>query len=392
LENIYAGLSEWEQQGSPGGSRRRLLVIRESAAEVAPAVMTAVGTTIISFLPVFFLTGRDYRLFAPLAWTKTFALVASLVVAVAVVPMLCRVLLRSSRMSLRASLLLGVLSGAAGAGATLTGLLEEVRLGLGCGDLVFATGSGVVSAVLMFLLSRERIRPIEENPVSRLLRWVYGGRLRFALRYKLLVLSVPAVVLVLGAGAWFGLGRVLRPVEHLAALVGADLRSLPGYQRACEVLPGLESDNWIALDEGSWFYMPSLYPAASFSQAMEVLQSQNALIREIPEVEHVLGKIGRAQTALDPAPASMIETYVMLKPRAQWRAGMTERGIWDAVNAVATLPGVTPASALQPIEGRVVMLQAGIKAAMAVRIYGDSLEGLSAAALSTADRLRRHPL
>ncbi|MFM8724432.1 MAG: AcrB/AcrD/AcrF family protein, partial [Planctomycetaceae bacterium] len=156
----------------------------------------------------------------------------------------------------------------------------------------------------MFLLSRERIRPIEENPVSRLLRWVYGGRLRFALRYKLLMLSVPAVVLVLGAGAWFGLGRVLRPVEHLAALVGADLRSLPGYQRACEVLPGLESDNWIALDEGSWFYMPSLYPAASFSQAMEVLQSQNALIREIPEVEHVLGKIGRAQTALDPAPAS----------------------------------------------------------------------------------------
>jgi Cu(I)/Ag(I) efflux system membrane protein CusA/SilA len=392
LENIYAGLSEWEQQGSPGGSRRRLLVIRESAAEVAPAVMTAVGTTIISFLPVFFLTGRDYRLFAPLAWTKTYALVASLVVAVAVVPMLCRVLLRSSRMSLRASLLLGVLSGAAGAGATLTGLLEEVRLGLGCGDLVFATGSGVVSAVLMFLLSRERIRPIEENPVSRLLRWVYGGRLRFALRYKLLVLSVPAVVLVLGAGAWFGLGRVLRPVEQLAALVGADLRSLPGYQRACEVLPGLESDDWIALDEGSWFYMPSLYPAASFSQAMEVLQSQNALIREIPEVEHVLGKIGRAQTALDPAPASMIETYVMLKPRAQWRAGMTERGIWDAVNAVATLPGVTPASALQPIEGRVVMLQAGIKAAMAVRIYGDSLEGLSAAALSTADRLKRHPL
>ncbi|MFM7164904.1 MAG: efflux RND transporter permease subunit, partial [Planctomycetaceae bacterium] len=392
LENIYAGLSEWEQQGSPGGSRRRLLVIREAAAEVAPAVMTAVGTTIISFLPVFFLTGRDYRLFAPLAWTKTYALVASLVVAVAVVPMLCRVLLRSSRMSLRASLLLGVLSGAVGAGATLTGLLEEVRLGLGCGDLVFATGSGVVSAVLMFLLSRERIRPIEENPVSRLLRWVYGGRLRFALRYKLLVLSVPAVVLVLGAGAWFGLGRVLRPVEHLAALVGADLRSLPGYQRACEVLPGLESDDWIALDEGSWFYMPSLYPAASFSQAMEVLQSQNALIREIPEVEHVLGKIGRAQTALDPAPASMIETYVMLKPRAQWRAGMTERGIWDAVNAVATLPGVTPASALQPIEGRVVMLQAGIKAAMAVRIYGDSLEGLSAAALATADRLKRHPL
>lgn len=392
LENIYAGLSDWEQQGCPGGARRRLVVIRESAQEVAPAVMTAVGTTIISFLPVFFLTGRDYRLFAPLAWTKTYALVASLVVAVAVVPMLSRVLLRSSRMSLRASLLLSVLAGAVGAGVTLTGMLEVCRSSLGCSRPAFALVSGLLSAVLMFLVSRERIRPIEQNPVSRLLRWLYGGRLRFALRYKLLVLSVPAVVLVLGAGAWFGLGRVLRPVEQIAALLGADLRSLPGYQRACEVLPGLESDDWIALDEGSWFYMPSLYPAASFSQAMEVLQAQNTLIREIPEVEHVLGKIGRAQSALDPAPASMIETYVMLKPRDQWRAGMTERGIWDAVNAVATLPGVTPASALQPIEGRVVMLQAGIKAAMAVRIYGDSLEGLSTAALSVADRLKRHPL
>ena len=122
--------------------------------------------------------------------------------------------------------------------------------------------------------------------------------------------------------------------------------------------------------------MPSLYPAASFSQAMEVLQTQDAMIKQIPEVEDVLGKIGRVESALDPAPAAMIETYVMLKPRDQWRPGMTERKIWDEINAVATLPGVTPASPLQPIEGRVVMLQSGIKASMAVRIYGDSLEGL----------------
>ena len=82
---------------------------------------------------------------------------------------------------------------------------------------------------------------------------------------------------------------------------------------------GLKTDDWIALDEGSWFYMPTLYPAASFSQAMEILQTQDALIKEIPEVENVLGKIGRAEAALDPAPAAMIETYVMLKPPDQWR-------------------------------------------------------------------------
>jgi len=115
------------------------------------------------------------------------------------------------------------------------------------------------------------------------------------------------------------------------------------------------------------------------------------MIKAIPEVADVLGKIGRVDSALDPAPAGMIETYVMLKPRDQWREGVSERDIWDEINAVATLPGVTPASALQPIEGRVVMLQSGIKASMAVRIYGDSLAGLGEAALAVAERLKEHP-
>jgi Cu(I)/Ag(I) efflux system membrane protein CusA/SilA len=163
---------------------------------------------------------------------------------------------------------------------------------------------------------------------------------------------------------------------------------VPGYTDAKHIFTGLKTDDWIALDEGSWFYMPSLYPAASFSQAMEVLQTQDAMIKQIPEVSEVLGKIGRVESALDPAPAAMIETYVMLKPRDQWRDGMTERKIWDEINKTATLTGVTPASPLQPIEGRVVMLQSGIKASMAVRIYGDSLEGLGDAALAVADHLK----
>jgi Cu(I)/Ag(I) efflux system membrane protein CusA/SilA len=166
---------------------------------------------------------------------------------------------------------------------------------------------------------------------------------------------------------------------------------LPGYVDAKHIFTGLPSDDWIALDEGSWFYMPSLYPAASFSQAMQVLQTQDALIREIPEVANVLGKIGRIDSALDPAPAAMIETYVMLRPRDAWRPGVTAADIWSEINAVATLPGVTPASPLQPIEGRVVMLQAGIKASMAVRIYGDSLNGLSEASQAVAELLRRTP-
>jgi Cu(I)/Ag(I) efflux system membrane protein CusA/SilA len=391
LENIYAGLADWEAAGSPGGPARRLRVIRESAVEVTPAVITAVSTTVVSFLPVFFLTGRDHRLFAPLAWTKTFALAASLIVAVTVLPMLCRLFLKTARVSRWNSWLAGL--GLAGLSAGLCAFVwaDQIEAWTSLG-LPWATG---IAATLGFLtgwwLTRERIRPIDENPVSWFVHWLYGSRLRFALRYKVICLSVPVFIVFLGFGAWFGLPTVLRPVEKLAGILGADLNEVPGYVRAKHFFTGLKTDDWIALDEGSWFYMPSLYPAASFSQAMEVLQTQDALIKEIPEVEKVLGKIGRVESALDPAPAAMIETYVMLRPRQYWREGMTERKIWDEITRVAMLPGVTPASPLQPIEGRVVMLQSGIKAPMAVRIYGDSLQGLSQAALAVAEHLKKHP-
>jgi Cu(I)/Ag(I) efflux system membrane protein CusA/SilA len=346
----------------------------------------------VSFLPVFFLTGRDYKLFAPLAWTKTFALTASLIVAVTVVPMLCRVFLRSSRMPRWAGIPVGLGMAALSSGLCYFVWGEQIEswtmISLGQSTLLAAA----IGFAAGFFMTRERIRPIEENPISRALRWLYGGRLRFALNHKVFMLSLPTMIFILGMGAWFGLPTVLRPVEKLANVFGADLNSVPGYVDAKHVFTGLKSDDWIALDEGSWFYMPSLYPAASFNQAMEVLQTQDAMIKQIPEVENVLGKIGRAQSALDPAPGAMVETYVMLKPRDQWRPGATERSIWDEINAVATLPGVTPASPLQPIEGRVVMLQAGIKASMAVRVYGDSLDGLAKASLAVAEHLKQHHL
>jgi Cu(I)/Ag(I) efflux system membrane protein CusA/SilA len=389
LENVYGSLADWEAAGSPGGEKRRLTVIRESAAEVVPAVITAVSTTVVSFLPVFFLTGRDHRLFAPLAWTKTFALVSSLIVAVVVVPMLCRIFLKTSR-GPRWSRWLGAVGGSA-LSAGLCYFVWGNRIATWAAlSLPWTTAASAAAGfVVGWWMAREKIRPMDANPVSRFVLWLYGGRLRLALRRKALMLSLPAMIFVLGLGAWIGLPTVLRPVEKVAALLGADLNAIPGYVDAKHTFTGLKTDDWIALDEGSWFYMPSLYPGASFSQAMEVLQTQDVLIKGIPEVENVLGKIGRVESALDPAPATMIETYVMLKPRDQWREGMTERKIWDEINAVATLPGVTPASPLQPIEGRVVMLQSGIKASMAVRIFGDDLEGLSKASLAVAEHLKK---
>ncbi|GAB5444698.1 MAG: hypothetical protein Fues2KO_50470 [Fuerstiella sp.] len=393
LENIYEKLSEWEEgAGSTveGQEREksRFRVIRDSAAEVVPAIITAVSTTIVSFLPVFFLTGRDHRLFSPLAWTKTFALAASLIVAVTVVPTLCQIFLKSSRTSRSGSFATGL------GFALLAGALCQFVWGhhiAGHVELSLTMITTIVTIAAFgagWWMSSEKIRPMEENPVSRFVLWLYAGRLRLALRRKALMLSLPVMIFFVGLGAWIGLPTVLKPVETAASWLGADLNEVPGYVTLKHTFTGLKTDDWIALDEGSWFYMPSLYPAASFNQAMEVLQTQDAMIKQIPEVENVLGKIGRVDSALDPAPAAMVETYVMLKPRSEWREGMTERTIWDEINKVATLPGVTPASALQPIEGRVVMLQAGIKASMAVRIYGDNLPGLAKASMTVAEHLK----
>ena len=390
-ENIYRHLADWEAAGSQGGSKRRTHIIVDAAEEVAPAVITAVSTTIVSFLPVFFLTGRDYKLFAPLAYTKTFCMIAALIVAILLVPLLARLLLHSRQRSRLTSLAMGL--GFAVFFVLLAGFVwfDAIFAWLRLDRPAVIVIAALVGLATGYLTGRERLRPIEENPTSRLIHWFYEPTLRLFLRHKLSFMLMPAAMVIVGLGAWIGLPTVMTPLERAVSYLGVDLNEVPGYVDAKHSFTGLVTDDWIALDEGSWFYMPILYPGASLSQALEVLQTQDTLIRQIPEVENVLGKIGRAESALDPAPAAMVETYVILKPKDQWRPGMTERRIWDEINEVATLPGVTRASPLQPIEGRVVMLQAGIRAAMAIRIYGDNLRDLAKASLTVRDHLRRLP-
>ncbi|HEX6962496.1 MAG TPA: efflux RND transporter permease subunit [Lacipirellula sp.] len=401
-ENVYQHLTAWERgplisdRTDASGSaqpdqRRRPEVIIDAAYEVAPAVMTGVSTTIVSFLPVFFLTGRDAKLFSPLAWTKTFAMFAALLVAVLLVPALCRLLLHSARWPRWRGLMVAVVAGIAGVAAAAIFWDPWLQRVSAIPLWATAVGVGLFVSVLTFVMTRERLRPVEENPTSRLILRIYEPTLRFLLAHKFSFMAMPAMIVVLGAGAWFGLPTILYPAEQFARVLGAEPNDVPEYVDLKHRFPGLKTDDWIALDEGSWFYMPTLYPAGSFSQGMEVLQTQDALISKIPEVENVLGKLGRAESALDPAPGTMIETYVMLKPESQWREGVTMKSIWDQINQLATLPGVTPASPLQPIEGRVVMLQSGIKAPMAIRVYGDTLDGLAEAAWDVADRLRQIP-
>ncbi|QDV19684.1 Cation efflux system protein CusA [Gimesia panareensis] len=389
-ESIYDALAHWEAEGRPGGREQRLKVIHTAATEVAPAVVTAVMTTVVSFFPVFMLTGRDYKLFAPLAWTKTFAITAALIVAITLVPLLSRLFLNSNPRPFRRRLIISVLFALVCGIVTWsfgTDLQRWLPFSLPVLTLIVVGLAGMAC----FWLLGERLRPVEENPVARLIHYLYEPTLRFFMRHKYLFFACPTLVVLLGLGSWIGMPTVMRPLEKGARFLGVDANEVPGWVEVKHLFPGLATNDWIALDEGSWFYMPTLYPAASFSQAMEVLQTQDALIREIPEVENVLGKIGRIESALDPAPAAMIETYVMLKPVDQWRPGVTTKDIWDEINAVATLPGVTPASPLQPIEGRVVMLQSGIKASMAIRIYGDSLDGLAKASIAVADHLKQIP-
>ncbi|MBT4724698.1 MAG: efflux RND transporter permease subunit [Planctomycetaceae bacterium] len=389
-EVIYSHLAEWEEKGRPGGKSARLNIIIDATIEVSPAIVTAVMTTVISFLPIFLLTGRDYKLFAPLAWTKTFSLIAALIVAVTIVPLLSRMMLSSSQIKAK---LRWIATGLCG---TTIGLVTyrfgESFPAIIPGPRAFsAVAIGLGAAAIVYWLLIEKLRPIQKNPISRIILFFYEPTLRFFLAHKFLFLTIPIVIMGLGYGAWKGVDEHFEALEKGVDTFGVKLQQLPGYDKTREMMKAIKSDDWIALDEGSWFYMPTLYPAASLSQAMEVLQTQDTLIKQIPEVENVLGKIGRAESALDPAPTAMIETYVMLKPKDQWRAGITSKDIWQEINQVATLPGVTPASELQPIQGRVVMLQSGITATMAIRIYGDNLTQLSEAALDIAAFLKDVP-
>jgi Cu(I)/Ag(I) efflux system membrane protein CusA/SilA len=116
-------------------------------------------------------------------------------------------------------------------------------------------------------MTRERLRPVEENPTSRLILAIYEPTLRFLLAHKFTFMAAPMLIIVLGAGAWFGLPTILYPMEQFGRLLGAEPNDLPGYVDLKHRFPGLRTDDWIALDEGTWFYMPTLYPAGAFRKA-----------------------------------------------------------------------------------------------------------------------------
>jgi len=385
-ENILRHLDEARPDENP------LEVIYNASSEVGGAVLTAVSTTIVSFLPVFTMIGAEGKLFKPLAFTKTFALAASVIVALTIIPPAAHVLFATKvkpgamRRALYAALILaGVAVGiwaAWWAGMILATLgayklveeslpaqLEHWRQWMQRGSLLLANAAAVL---LVGVLLTEHWLPLgPERGLARNLifvailigglmgffqvfqRFLYKPILRWALDHKLLFLWVPTLVLLMGFGVWLGpkvvFGRI-PPEYDQQALSESQLADLPMLERFKYDLGRLRNRPWRddsatgkagvihdslatklkwtlamtwkgfgkefmpPLDEGSYLYMPTTMPHASIGEAMDVLSLQGRRINAIPEVELAVGKIGRVDSPLDPAPVSMIETIVNYKP------------------------------------------------------------------------------
>ena len=275
VENAHKHYEEWR------GERSHFEIILRSAQEVGPTLFFTLLIITVSFLPIFALEAQEGRLFKPLAFTKTYAMAFSSLLAVTAVP------------------------------------------------------------VLMFWFVRGRIFSEERHPVSRLLRCLYRPVLRWAVRHRRAVLVGTLLILAI----------TIVPFQRLGS----------------EFMPPL----W----EGDLLYMPTTLPGISISKAKELLQQTDKIIMSFPEVESVLGKVGRAETATDPAPLSMIESTIVLKDRSEWRPGMTPEKLIAELDRAVRFPGLTN-SWTMPIKTRIDMLSTGIKTPVGIKLGGPDLREL----------------
>lgn len=448
-ENILRRLEE-----APPDEDPRDTVFRASC-EVGGAVVTAVLTTVVSFLPVFAMEAAEGKLFKPLAYTKTFALLASIVIALTIIPAAAHVLfgmrvrLRSVRaaflglllvvgivLAIQVSSILGLILIA----FSLFHLTRPLLPRLVAQGLQWSTNLVVVLVVLVTLATLWE--PLGPDPgrigntlflavliagilaICWLFRIAYPRMLAWALRHKMIALSPIVCIVLLGATIWLGFDRVW------GWLPDSVRRTEPAVAMAHE-FPGLGSEFMPKLDEGAFLYMPTTMAHASIGEAVNVVSALDLAILSIPEVELSVGKIGRAESPLDPAPIAMVETIIQYasefitddagrrkkfrfdeiedrfvlddsghliedsdgRPFRQWRDHIrSQHDIWTEIVAAASeLPGTTSAPKLQPIETRIVMLQSGFRAPMGIKVYGPDLAGIEAFGLELEALLKEVP-
>ncbi len=327
-ENIIRHLDE----ADPG--ENRLEVIFRASSEVAGAVVTAVMTTIISFLPVFTMQAAEGKLFRPLAFTKTFALIASVIVALTIIPSFAQLIFTARiRSDIFRKLFYGLLLIAGivliifgpwwvGVIVILIGtihLVDPVRLP---GVLRNSSRNTLILVVLLiFFFLSDHWLPLgpEKGLLLNLIFVVtivgmfllifylfyrrYERILTWALDHKAKFLSIPLIMLILGSFAWLGFDSFLGWLPDF-------IRSSRPVSLVAHAFPGLGREFMPPLDEGSYLYMPTTMPHASIGEVLDVMQKQDRAIRAIPEVSQVVGKLGRVDSPLDPAPISMIETVI----------------------------------------------------------------------------------
>jgi copper/silver efflux system protein len=480
-ENVMRHLDE-----APPGERR-LDVVHRGASEVGSAVLTAIATTVISFLPVFAMTGAEGKLFAPLAYTKTFVLIAAVLLALTLVPVVLYSAVarrrqdrgraarrageviragreRAGRAGAFGLLVLGTLvfvaslavgwTVAAGAGLALA-LLAGYRVyghrlpaplrdrSGTVGSLVAALAVTWVLAFVWAPLGAGRAFGVNLLFVALLVGGLLGAFIVFERRYERILrwalanrrafLAAPAIMVFLGLNVWLGFDRLFGFVPRAASAVGIEasaIRASGPYSWAAHAFPGLGREFMPPLDEGSFLWMPTAMPHASMGEVLEVMAYQNMAFEAIPEVASVVGKVGRAESALDPAPISMFETVINYHPEyitdeagrrlrfvydrragefvrdgagelvpdsrgrpfRQWRDHIrSSRDIWDEIVVAGRVPGTTSAPRLQPIETRLVMLQTGMRAPMGIKVRGPDLETIEQVAIQIEGLLRQVP-
>jgi len=274
IENVHKHIEK-----TPLTDSNRWQIISEASKEVGPPLFFSLLIITMSFLPVFTLEAQEGKLFAPLAFTKTYAMAVSAGLAITLVP------------------------------------------------------------VLMGYFVRGNIRPEHENPLNRLVTAAYRPVIQGALQRPKAMIIMTFVILIIG----------LWPASKLGS----------------EFMP--------PLDEGDLMYMPTTYPGISIGKARELLQQTDKLIKTVPEVKSVFGKIGRAETATDPAPLTMIETVIQLKPRSEWREGVTSASLRKELDTLVNFPGLTNAWVM-PIKTRIDMLATGIKTPVGIKVSGKNLK------------------
>lgn len=281
IENAHRQLESFKEHHGEPNNTQRVKVIIDAASEVGPALFFSLLIITLSFIPVFTLEAQEGKLFAPLAFTKTYAMAAAAGLSVTLIP------------------------------------------------------------VLMTIFIRGHIRPEHNNPLNRWLIAIYKPLLSKVLHYPKVTLGVALIVVLV----------TLYPLGKLGS----------------EFMP--------PLDEGDLLYMPTALPGLAVSKASEILQLSDRLIKTVPEVKSVFGKTGRAESATDPAPLEMLETTIQLKPRSEWRAGMTPEKLVKELDARLKIPGMANVW-VQPIRNRIDMLSTGIKSPVGIKIGGADLATL----------------